>query len=300
MKFQLYQPQAINELGSRQNQEDAIYPLKGEASADRRVFIVCDGMGGLDKGEVASEAVSRALGQMAEAIRDAVPVFTEDDFRQSLSKAYDALDAADVTNEAKMGTTMTFLCFHEGGCLVAHIGDSRVYHLRPSLGPNKGVLFRTRDHSLVQQLYEQGEIGYDEMRTYPKKNVILKAMQPHQSSRTEATITHITDVEPGDYFFLCTDGILEKMSDDELVSILASNDSDEQKCQRLIAVTADNADNHSAYLIQVKDVEEERKEPAHIRKPVPKKDGQSMTTLAILLSAFALLAGIAAGMSVFM
>jgi protein phosphatase len=292
MKFHLYQPLAINELGGRQNQEDAIYPLMGEACADSRVFVVCDGMGGLDKGEVASEAVSKALGHLADVIRDAVPAFTDEDFCQCLSKAYDALDAADVNNEAQMGTTMTFLCFHDGGCLVAHIGDSRIYHLRPSLGDCRGILFRSRDHSLVQQLYEQGEITFEEMRTSSKKNVILKAMQPHQSSRTEATIVHIADVEPDDYFFLCTDGMLEQMDDAALMSIFADESTtDEQKRQQLIDATVDNADNHSAYLIHVKDVVEDKKEPVLDLKPAPKrKTSLVKTVLFILFFVFALLA----------
>ncbi|MCR5579611.1 MAG: protein phosphatase 2C domain-containing protein [Prevotella sp.] len=303
MKFQLHQPQAINELGNRGNQEDAIYPVMGEASSDQRVFVVCDGMGGLDKGEVASAAVSKALGEMAKAICDVVPKFSDDDFRQCLSKAYNALDAADTKKEATMGTTMTFLCFHDGGCLVAHIGDSRVYHLRPSLGTENGVLFRTRDDSLVQQMYENGEITYEEMRTSPKKNIILKGMQPYQMERTTATLTHITDVKPGDYFYLCTDGMLEKMDDKELVSILASNESDEQKRQRLIDATVNNSDNHSAYLIQVKDVSEGTAEIQQKRKPVttePVGSNQISSSVILGFSALSLLAGIAVGLAVFM
>jgi protein phosphatase len=303
MKFQLCQPQAIHELGSRSNQEDSIFPVMGQASADQRVFLVCDGMGGLDKGEVASEAVSKALGEMANAICDVVPWFSDDDFKQCLAKAYNALDAADTKKEATMGTTMTFLCFHDGGCLVAHIGDSRVYHLRPSLGPEKGVLLRTRDDSLVQQMYENGEITYEEMRTSPKKNVILKGMQPHQMQRTTATLTHITDVKPGDYFYLCTDGMLEKMEDKELVSILAGKESDEQKRQRLIDATAGNSDNHSAYLIQVKEVSEGTAEIQQKRKPetIELADSNQISSSVILgFSALSLLAGIALGLAVFM
>lgn len=303
MKFQLHQPQAINELGNRSNQEDAIYPVMGEASADQRVFVVCDGMGGLDKGEVASEAVSKALGEMAKAICDVVPKFSDDDFRQCLSKAYNALDAADTKREATMGTTMTFLCFHDGGCLVAHIGDSRVYHLRPSLGPENGVLFRTRDDSLVQQMYENGEITYEEMRTSPKKNIILKGMQPHQMVRTTATLTHITDVKPGDYFYLCTDGMLEKMDDKELVGILSGSESDELKRQRLIEATATNSDNHSAYLIQVKEVGEGTAEIQQKRKPetTTSVDSNQISSSVIYgFSALSFLAGVAVGLAVFM
>ncbi len=254
MKFQLYQPQAINELGKRKNQEDSIYPIVEQANADQRIFVVCDGMGGLEKGEVASETISKTIGQIAELILSHVSEFTDEDFQQCLSNAYDALDLADVNNEGAMGTTLTFLCFHGKGCLVAHIGDSRIYHLRPSLGLDKGILYRSRDHSLVQQQYESGEISYNQMGTSPYKNIILKALQPHQGTRTEASIVHITDIKAGDYFYLCSDGMLERMDDKELLCILSSQTTDEEKRQRLIDVTANNGDNHSAYLIHVKEV----------------------------------------------
>ena len=141
---------------------------------------------------------------------------------------------------------------------MAHIGDSRIYHLRPSLGYPEGVRFRSRDHSLVQQLYEMGEIAYAEMKTSPQKNVVIKAIQPYQEQRVKAELVHITDIRPGDYFYLCTDGMLEQMEDDQLLSIVADkNANDEQKRQRLIAATANNADNHSAYLIHIERVENE-------------------------------------------
>ncbi|MBQ8462812.1 MAG: serine/threonine-protein phosphatase, partial [Prevotella sp.] len=256
MKIQLFQPQAIYEMGGRKNQEDSIYPLMGEATDQNRVFVVCDGMGGMDKGEVASAAVRDALGKMCESLYDPQKPFTDEQFQQALEQAYDALDAADVRHEGTMGTTMTFICFHAGGCLVAHIGDSRIYHLRPSLGFPEGVRFRSRDHSLVQQLYDLGEISYHGMATSPRKNVILKAMQPYQDQRTKATFAHITDVKPGDYFYLCTDGMLEQMDDDELLGIIGNPvRTDEEKVKQLIELTQSNADNHSAYLLKVKDVE---------------------------------------------
>lgn len=250
MNYELYQPQAIYEVGQRQNQEDAIYPAKGDATVENRVFVVCDGMGGHEQGEVASGAVCRALSQKAEQLLDANRPFTDSDLASALKAAEQALDEADTTKAGRMGTTMTFLCMHRGGCIVAHIGDSRIYHLRPSTGE---VLYRSRDHSLVQQLYELGEISYNEMATHPRKNLILKAMQPY-SEPMEPSICHITDVQPGDYFYLCSDGMLEEMEDDELMGILASDDSDEAKVQRLLEATVANKDNHSAYLVRVKEV----------------------------------------------
>ena len=254
MKFQLYAPQAIHQLGKRKNQEDTIYPLLGKATADDRLFLVCDGMGGHDKGEVASDAVCQGMTQALADVKWQDTVLTDKQFEAALAKAFDSLDAADTLKEGKMGTTMTFLCLHKGGCLVAHIGDSRIYHLRPQ--ENK-VLYRSRDHSLVQQLYELGEISYNEMGTSQRKNIILKAMQPFQEERSKATLVHITDIRPGDYFYLCSDGMLEQMEDDEILSILRADTTDQEKADELIRRTTENADNHSAYLIHIKDVEPE-------------------------------------------
>ena len=253
MNYELYQPQAIYEIGQRQNQEDAIYPAKGDATVENRVFVVCDGMGGHEQGEVASAAICQALSRKVEALLDASRPFTDSDLSTALQAAVQALDQADTERAGRMGTTMTFLCLHRGGCTVAHIGDSRIYHLRPQTGE---VLYRSRDHSLVQQLYEMGEISYNEMATHPRKNLITKALQPY-SEPVEPTVCHITDIQAGDYFYLCSDGMLEEMEDDELLSILATDDSNESKVERLLTATSENKDNHSAYLIQVKAVTRE-------------------------------------------
>ena len=250
MRIELYQPQVIYEVGQRKNQEDAVYPAVGAVTDQNRVFIVCDGMGGHEQGEVASAAVCQSLSQKAEALLDANRPFTDADMMAAMEAAEQALDRADVEKAGRMGTTMTFLCVHRGGCMVAHIGDSRIYHLRPQTGE---VLYRSRDHSLVQQLYEMGEISYNEMGTHPKKNIITKAMQPFMGTQ-KPTIVHIKDLRPGDYFYLCSDGMLEQMEDDELMAVLQSDQSDAEKAEELKRRTVDNADNHSAYLIRVKAV----------------------------------------------
>lgn len=254
MKITLFSPQGIFQLGRRRNQEDAIYPPLGEATEHSRLFIVCDGMGGHEKGEVASNVVCQSMSRVAEPLLDSFGTLTDEHIAQLLNEAYDRLDEADVFMEGKMGTTMTMLSLSRSGCLCAHIGDSRIYHLRPSEGQ---VRYRSRDDSLVHQLYELGEISYNAMATSPRRNIILKAMQPHQETRAMATVVRITDVRPDDYFYLCTDGMLENMEDNELMSILSSPLTDGQKAEQLKQLTANNADNHSAYLIHVKDVEHE-------------------------------------------
>lgn len=243
-------------MGLRKNQEDFIYPASGKATADSRLFVVCDGMGGYDKGEVASSTVANSIAGYMEQYSDTNAVVTDSIILDSINSAFDALDAAASQQQCeKMGTTLIMICLHRGGCTAAHIGDSRIYHLRPLTNE---ILYRSRDHSLVQQLYEMGEISYSEMKTSHQKNIIVRALQPHQDFRSKADLVHITDIRSGDYFYLCTDGMLEKMEEERLMEILTDKDTDdEQKRQLLINDTAGNADNHSAFLIHVERVEYE-------------------------------------------
>ena len=254
MKIQLYQPLDIHEIGQRKNQEDSIFPIHGKATKEDRLFIVCDGMGGHEKGEVASQTICQSLSYYFLMHVSSDEMLQDDTFKAALEYAYHELDKKDDGAFRKMGTTLTFLYFHRGGVTAAHIGDSRIYHVRPG----KGLLYVSRDHSLVFDLYQSGEISYEEMKTSPQKNIITRALQPGEDNRVRADIIYITDIEPNDYFYMCSDGMLEQMEDEELASLLSKGWSDEKKRQQLIASTIDNKDNHSAYLIHVESVTHEQ------------------------------------------
>ena len=249
MKIEIYQPQAIWELGQRDNQEDSIFPAFGKATDDDRLFILCDGMGGHEHGEVASQTVCKAMSDTILSLSK--QSFTDDDLLDALQTAYRQLDCLDNSHLRKMGTTLCLLYFHQGGLTAAHIGDSRIYHIRPK---ENRILYQSRDHSLVYDLYQAGEISYEEMRTSPQKNIITRAIQPGEESRVRPAIVHIADIQPGDYFYICSDGMLEQMSNDELCRLLSADGSDEKKRMQLIAATSDNKDNHSACLIHIKEV----------------------------------------------
>lgn len=249
MKIEIYQPQAIWELGQRDNQEDSIFPMFGKATDDDRLFILCDGMGGHEHGEVASQTVCKAMSDTLLSLSK--QSFTDDDLLDALQVAYRQLDSLDNSHLKKMGTTLCLLYFHSGGVTAAHIGDSRIYHIRPK---ENRILYQSRDHSLVYDLYQAGEISYDEMRTSTQKNIITRAIQPGEENRVRPAIVHIADIQPGDFFYICSDGMLEQMSNDELCRLLSADGSDEKKRKQLVAATSDNKDNHSAYLIHIKEV----------------------------------------------
>ena len=254
MKISIQQPLSIYELGSRQNQEDCLYPLQGEATTADRLFLLCDGMGGHEHGEVASQLVCSVLSDYLQAHWQTTEPLSDETLREALDETFRRINTLDDGSLRKMGTTLTLLCLHPGGATMAHLGDSRIYHLRPR---DRRLLYKSRDHSLVYDLFMAGEITRDEMNSYPRKNVITRAIMPGMERQPKMDIAHTTDLQPGDYFFLCSDGILERMSDAELLALLAASKDNAATRQQLIEVTRDNADNHSAWLIQIADVESE-------------------------------------------
>lgn len=243
----IHPPLCFHQMGQRANQEDSIFPALGCASTESHTFIVCDGMGGHENGEVASSTVCRSFEAFLNGIN--ADDFSEAVFNRALAFAYDELDR--IGAATNMGTTLTFLHLNSSGAFMAHIGDSRIYHLRSNdADGNMQIIYRSADHSLVNELLSSGIITEEEARNHPKKNVITRAMQP--GDHCNADIHFTADICPGDYFFLCSDGVLESIDDATLSAILASDISDEEKLELIRNnCNTSSRDNNSAYLIHV-------------------------------------------------
>lgn len=247
------QPLSFTEIGQKDNQEDYLFPRR--ADEETRVFIMCDGMGGHDNGEFASLTAADALGNYLTSC----PAIDIPVFETGLAKAYDALDKIDTNSMKKPGTTMTCLCLNEDNYLVAHIGDSRIYHIRPSLYNSEtrrgGILYQSSDHSLVNDLLKAGELTEEEAKDFPQKNVITRAMQPHLAKRYKADVYTFDDIQGGDYFFLCSDGVLEQVSNESLCEILADGRlSDEDKLAAIKTICdGKTRDNYTCWLIPVEE-----------------------------------------------
>lgn len=238
-------------------QEDALFPEYGRCTPDDRVFVLCDGMGGHDNGEVASSVVSTALPKsVMRQLRTGSGSFRESIFDTALQDAYDALDINDTGSPKKMGTTMAFLCLYEKGYFIAHIGDTRIYHIRP--GDDEGstqIIFSTTDHSLVNKLVASGKMSLEEATASTRRHVITRAMQPHMEVRPRADVEMSSDIRSGDYFLMCTHGMLDNLSDrliKRIFSRLGGNNGN--KVRELLAATANNRDNHSAIIVHIEEV----------------------------------------------
>jgi protein phosphatase len=258
MKIRIGQPYILNEIGGGDNLEDCVFPTKEGAAPDNRFFILCDGVGGHNNGEVASSTVCESF---ADFLADAgTENFDTSVFEAALDHAFDRLDEADTGYDGrKMGTTLAFVCFHNNGVFMAHIGDSRIYHLRKQ-GRQVGILYKSRDHSLVNDLVKAGIISPEEAAVHPKRNVLTRALQPHQDKRTMAEMPdnpdEYNDVRAGDYFFLCSDGVLEQVDDEILTGIIGMEISDEEKINAIYdACYGKSRDNFSACLIPIEEVD---------------------------------------------
>ena len=232
----------------------------GDIISPKPLSLVCDGVGGHENGEVASSAVCESFAATLEGVNP--ENFDKNVFEDALKRAYDALDeknASTSLSSKKMGTTLAFLHLNHRQALMAHIGDSRVYHIRKEETGETSILYKSSDHSFVNELVQCGIITEEEAAKHPRRNVITRVMQPNLEKRYCADI-HITgNVASGDRFFLCTDGVLESVSDTQLCQIISENTNDEAMLKAIDELCQEHSrDNFSACLVSViEGVEEE-------------------------------------------
>ncbi|MDY0103195.1 MAG: protein phosphatase 2C domain-containing protein [Lentimicrobium sp.] len=245
MKIELSQTGSIFSKGRRENMEDFIFPMHECASPKDKLFIVCDGMGGHAKGEIASKLAGETFATFLK------PHLTESISEALLSKAFDHVqnvfdDYIDINPESQgMGTTVVLALLFQEGVLVLHCGDSRLYHFREGK-----IRWKTSDHSLVNEWVKQGLITSEEAQHHPKTNIIVKAIQGKKTQKSRPDLHIIRDILPNDYLLLCTDGIYNGVTESQLTEILATNEDVQAKLLHIKNLCEGNSsDNYSAYLI---------------------------------------------------
>lgn len=258
----------------RPHQEDNMFPAHDNIQDTDRLFIVCDGMGGHESGEVASATVCEAMSKYI-LEKTADHDFSDDILKEAVAVALKTLDAKDTGAAKKMGTTMTLLMLHGKGATIAHIGDSRVYHIRPGKDRDSTKILKvTKDHSLLNNLLDTGELEEADIPHFKQKNVITRAMMPNMDYPSRADIYHTSDILPGDYFYLCTDGMLEHTTDENIQYLFSDAIPEENKKDALIKVTNENRDNHSAIVVHILDVSDSSTSSSHTSSDNPIKPVQ--------------------------
>lgn len=231
----------------RQNNEDTWAALEKLG-----FFVLADGMGGHRAGEVASKL---AVETMCGAIESAFDGNIED---LSFEEAHGVVQLAiEVTNRAVyetgkecpeyrgMGTTLCCLQFHPKGVIYAHVGDSRIYRLR-----HNQLEQVTRDHSLIREMVDLGQIHEGHAEEYVYKNIITRAVG------TEPEIdpsVHMVDIADNDIYMMCTDGLSDMLSIKEMERILNKDYPLDKASQHLVMNAKERGgyDNVTVVLIRV-------------------------------------------------
>lgn len=234
----------LNELGKRANNEDSVSPKRGTATKADRLFIVCDGVGGENKGEVASEVVSSSIQAF---VKGQLPA--QGGEIELIEKAIDyanrkLLDYVQTDVEAKrMSTTLALVMLGADSVTAAWCGDTRIHHIRDGK-----ILWRSKDHSLVSELVSQGELTEEEARRHPRRNVITRSLNAIDYNN-EVDFHEIHNFESGDWLLLCTDGFLENATDSVIAETISNNGQDKAKAFLSVCEGA-TRDNFSMYLIK--------------------------------------------------
>ncbi len=192
------------------------------AEPDCRLFLVADGMGGHAAGEIASHIAAAAVKEFLASGHEA-DASLGDLLLQAAHAANDRIYEAQRQKPelSGMGSTLTALAFSNSTYHIAHVGDSRAYLLRA------GVLDQlTRDHSLVWHLFENGMLGKNELSSHPQKNLITRSIGPHLNVEVDIECGR---AQEGDVFLVCSDGLTDVLSDEDLRRMLSNADVSPQQ-----------------------------------------------------------------------
>jgi serine/threonine protein phosphatase PrpC len=220
----------------RESNEDSgrhVSPYDTEALASRgRITIVCDGMGGHASGEVASQIAVDAINELYYSNRDLDP---QEVLRWAVQEANREIYATSLTDERfeGMGTTLVSLVILGDKAFSAHVGDSRLYRMR-----GQKLELMTIDHSQVMEMVQNGIITMEQARNHDEKNVILRAVGTNPE--VEVDVSSMFQVEPGDRFLLCSDGLNDMLEDAEIEEILAGESDEYLVSQQLIEAAKQN------------------------------------------------------------
>ena len=207
------------------------------------LYIVADGMGGQNAGDVAARFCVDRFTELVRVSRERTPIqVIEKAIRQTNE---DLIEKASSQKELEgMGTTFVMASLlANDNLLVANIGDSRMYLI------NETITQISQDHSLVAEMVRSGEIRKEEARFHPNKNVVLRAIS------TQAVVSpdyYLIAVRPGDYALLCSDGLSDMVEEAELLKTVSEYDEVGDIADKLVSMANENGGRDNITLVLLK------------------------------------------------
>lgn len=239
---------------SRDNNEDSVALDQGT-----RVAVLADGMGGYNAGEVASGMATAFIqSELSRWLHEAGPSARAKDVRRAMEVCVDKantsiLNAATANAQyAGMGTTLVVGVFRDDGLVLGHIGDSRCYRVRA--GKLEQI---TRDHSLLQEQIDAGLVTPEQAQHSNIRNLVTRALGVEETVMLEVSEFQ---VEPGDLYIMCSDGLSDMVNDAGIAKIVCPEAGLEHKAQMLVDEANENGgrDNISVLMVEVSEAGEKR------------------------------------------
>ena len=237
------------------------------------IFVVADGMGGAQAGEVASKAAAESFD------RDLPEGPPEPFLRATIEAANRQIHelAREDPSRAGMGTTITAAIVNaesEEVC-IGHVGDSRAYRLRG------GKLERlTRDHSLVEEMRRKGQLTDEQAEDHPQRSIITRALGPEPEVEVDV---QTVPAKPGDVFLICSDGLTTMVSDEEIARLLSGSSSMEAAVRALVeeANRAGGRDNVTALAFRLEDAAAPQRAPESPTLIGPSAEAEGLTATEV-------------------
>jgi len=223
----------ITDSGKLRKYNQDVFQMLSNEDKDIAVLVVCDGMGGANAGDVASElAADSFMEHMRKKIDGINNVFTLSEVAEMMIKAVHAANSAVFIKSQQdeeytgMGTTLTAAVSTSGGEVVVNVGDSRLYHVT-----NSKITQITRDHSVVEDMIERGEITRSEARRHSSRNLITRALG---TGMYEPPDVFFFKMNSGESILLCSDGLTDVVLDSEIQFELLREASVREICETLV------------------------------------------------------------------
>jgi PPM family protein phosphatase len=248
----------VSDIGLvRENNEDMWLKLTAQ-----RFFVLADGMGGHQAGEVASrEAVTSLCNILAKKLNNKDENIDLTLAREMIFDSIQEVNRHIYQMSRKdqdlrgMGTTLCFLYFHPKGLIYGHVGDSRIYRLR-----QKKLVQMTKDHSLLRELLDQGQLNEKQAGGFVYKNIITKAIGTELNVEPSIRIGELVNQ---DVYLMCSDGLSDLLTLEEMENILNKKSSLKDSAQELIdtAKVHGGYDNITVVLAKAQEVHESKDLP---------------------------------------
>jgi len=241
----------ITDSGKVRKHNQDVFQMLSNEDKDIAVLVVCDGMGGAKAGNIASElAADVFMNHMKRRTDEIDDDYTQDDIATMMINAVHVANTAVYEKSLEdeefsgMGTTLTAAVSSKDGEVVANVGDSRLYHVN-----NKKITQITRDHSVVEDMIERGEITRNEARRHPSRNLITRALG---TGINEPPDIFFIKMKSGESIILCSDGLTAVVMDNEIQFELLRGATVRESCEVLVDMALERGapDNVTAVILK--------------------------------------------------